>query len=180
MLYPVLCSLLVACGFQASSYDPAARPDAPAAPDAAVQPDAPAPPDAAPLTPLTLIDQMVAMKCAQAFACKPHYPRQYPSFDHVWGTDQNNCAATDRDYLARDRIAAAVTAGTIRFDPASAAICLAAPGFPTNCTTFFMGEYRWAEACYAALVGQISDGAVCTTDWECVSGSSCRDGRCSR
>ena len=177
-------SLLVACGFQAPDR-PGAGPDAAAvsatpdaAPDAA--PDAVTQIEPTPLTPQTLIERLITIACEQAFVCKPQYPSGAASFDVVWGTDLNDCVATDRDYLQREAIAAAVVGGTISFDPAQGALCLATPGIPTNCATLFSDNYFYAPTCLAALAGHVPEGGVCTTDWECPVASTCRSGECMR
>ena len=169
MRHLLLCSLLVGCGFQALPGPPAAAVDATVPTDAASA-----------LTPQAFITQLITEECVLAFACKPQYPATAPkTFDYEWGTDLNDCVTTDDDYLARDAIAAAVTAGRITFDPASAAICLAAPT-PATCVTLFADTYDYADACYLALAGHVADGGACTTGWECGRASRCIQGACSR
>ncbi|MBL0219381.1 MAG: hypothetical protein IPQ07_36615 [Myxococcales bacterium] len=171
----LLCSLLVACGFTAPGAPPARGLDP--GPDArSVGSDGPSV-----LTPQAFVEKLVALECAQAFVCKPQYPTSSTTpFDIEWGTDLADCLLTDRDYLARDTIAAAVTVGRISFDPGSAAICLASPGIPSTCTTLFAEDYDFAEPCYLALAGHVPDGSGCTTGWECARTSQCFHGTCSR
>ncbi len=174
MRVALLCSLFVGCGFTA----PERSPPTGLGPDAAEIPgDAPI----ALLTPQTFIEHLVALECAQAFACKPQYPvTAADTFDTEWGTDPNDCLVTDRDYLARATVAAAVAVGRISFDPGSAAACLASPGIPTTCATLFADSYDYADACYLALAGHVPDGSGCTTDWDCARASQCFHQTCSR
>jgi hypothetical protein len=164
----LLCSLLVGCGFVA--------PDLPTA-----QPDAATPPQVTSTTPQSFIEQLVTEECVDAFACKAQYPSNASTtFDDAWGTDLTDCVVTDHDYLARDKIAAAVTGGTITFDLASALACLAAPGVPAVCSTLFANTYDWADTCYFALAGHVAQGGACTTSWECSERvARCTNAKCS-
>jgi hypothetical protein len=133
-------------------------------------------------SPRSFMVQLLTEECDQAFTCKPQYPQgAQHSFDYEWGVDINDCVTTDDDYLALDKIEAAIVASTITFDPASAATCLAAPGIPTSCPALFANNYDWASSCYAALAGHVPDAGACTTDWECANLSSyCNNnGTCS-
>ena len=170
----LLCSVLAACGFQAPNGGTPTEP-----PDATIATDGT---DATPtLTPETFLERLLTEECEQAFACEADYPpTAHASFADAWGTDLNDCVVTDRDYLARDAVAAAVTAGRISFDPTLAAACLAAPGIPTSCTTLFANNYDWADTCYQALAGHVPDGEACTTGWECGPASHCIAATCKR
>lgn len=173
----ILWSLLVGCGFEG-------RPVGAGTVDALLTIDASggeSTSDASvALTSSVFIERLITQECAAAFACKAQYPEgSHPSFDTAWGTDPNECLVTDRDYLARNKIATAIVAGTITFDPTSAEACLAAPGIPSSCSVLFADTFDWADSCYAALLGHVADGGACTTDWECVRGSSCRSATCS-
>ena len=175
----VLCSLLVGCGFEgrpvgAATVDASELPtiDAPAVPtgDASVA-----------MTSSTFMERLITQECSIAFACRAQYPEgSHPAFDAAWGTDPSDCLATDRDYLARNKIAAAIIGGTIIWDPTSAEACLAAPGIPSTCSVLFADNYDWADSCYTALLGLVADGGACTTDWECARHSTCRNATCSR
>lgn len=140
--------------------------------------DAPAAPSQ--LTPRTFIVELVRLECLAAFACKPQYPKTaYRTFDQAWGTDINNCIAIGRSYLERNAIDAAVAAGRITFDAASAQACLAAPGIPTSCATLFEYRWEWSSICFVGLAGHVPEGSACTTSWECGPISDCHGGTCS-
>jgi hypothetical protein len=183
----LLCSLVVVvvagCGFTAPTREPG--PDQPDA-SAVVGPDASAPdpsidaPPGAPLTPDTYITKLISAECQKAFTCQPEYPPDaQQSFAYAWGSSMNDCVTTDEDYKNIPAISAAVAAGRITWDPASAAVCLLDPAFPASCATFFQDTYDWADSCYTALAGHVADGASCTTGWECSRHSMCRQGKCS-
>ena len=177
----VLLTLLAGCGFEGRPVG-AGTVDAPVEPSTIDAPAVQTTDDAsAALTPAMFMERLIAQECTVAFACKALYPAgSHPSFDVAWGTDPNDCVMTDHDYLARDKIAAAIVGGTITWDPTSAEACLAAPGIPTSCSALFSDNYEWADSCFAALLGHVADGGACTTDWECARGSTCRNATCSR
>lgn len=171
MRYLVLCSFLVACGFQAP-------------PTAATEPDAAVPvvdaSDPGVMTPRVFITQLLTAECDQAFACQPQYPSDaHRSFADEWGTDLTDCLTTDSDYKALGAIEDAIAAGRITFDPVLALSCLAAPGIPTTCSTLFADHYDWAPICYSALAGHVADGGACTTGWECGATSHCAGTKCT-
>jgi hypothetical protein len=176
---PVLL-LVAACGFQAPERipqdpsDPSV--DAPPAVEPPPVPTADAPPA---LTPEALVVQMVTLECQAAFSCKPEYPASARPFDEEWGTDLDDCIATDRDYRMKESIAASCAAGVIAWDPAAAQMCFANPGVPTSCTSLFSDRWAWADSCLAALAGTVTDGGSCQNDWECAGRySDCRGGEC--
>ena len=176
----VVCAVLAACGFEAPRQAPA-DPEVDAATSADPTPtpsiDAPAPPA---LTARQFIEDLVRLECVKAFACKPQYPASARrSFADAWGTDLNDCVVTDTNYLARDKIDSSIAAGRITFDPASAQACLADPGIPSSCATFFEYRYEWSAVCFVGLAGHVADGASCTTSWECGPTSDCHGGTCS-
>ena len=166
--------LVGACGFTAPRHEPS-EPNL----DAYV-PQLPTI-DAPPRTPQSFLTDLVTLECQQAFACMPQYPQDaYKSFADAWGSDVHDCVVTDRDYLARDSVAASVMTGTISWDPAAAMQCLAAPGIPTSCQALFSQNYSYSDACMTALAGKVPDGGSCTNDWECGRYSDCRSARCTR
>jgi hypothetical protein len=174
----VLCALLVGCGFEAPSSSPEATVDAAPQP---VTDDASSDATATAMTSSIFMERLITLECIAAFACKAQYPTDaHRSFAVAWGTDLDDCIVTDVDYLQRAKIEAAITGGTITWDPALAEACLAAPGIPSSCSQLFADHYDWADACYAALLGHIADGGTCTTDWECALGSICRNAVCAR
>ena len=170
---PYLLCLVAACGFAPAASSPGVDASSPAT-DASR--DA-----SAGLTPHTFLVGLLTEECDQAFACKAQYPSAAQhTFDYEWGANLAECVATDQDYKDLPAIEAAVAAGRITFDPAQAASCLAAPAIPTTCATLFSNNYDWATSCYAALLGHIADGEVCTTAWECASFSSnCSNAKCT-
>ena len=95
------------------------------------------------------------------------------------GRRSERCVTGDDDYTQRAMVAAAVTAGKIEFDDASAAQCLANLEFPATCAAFFT-DYDWPDTCYDALSGTVVDGQACTTYWECGGDDSdCVAGTCA-
>jgi hypothetical protein len=173
----VLAGLLAAgCSFPGN---PRVGDDEPAAADAAATDAMPGTVDGSyALTVQAYIAEVITRECAKAFACEAEYPQGAAAFAEEWAGSPAECVATDRDYLARELIAASVIAGTITFDLDLAAFCLANLVFPASCTEFFHA-FEWPEACYHALLGHLSDGASCTNDWECPFGSIC-DAICVR
>jgi hypothetical protein len=179
----VVCAVLAACSFEAPRQEPASTVDAATTPtptiDASVVPSVDAPVVSS-MTPSQFIEELVRLECVQAFACKPSYPMNANrTFEDAWGTDVNNCVVTDSNYRQRNKIDAAITAGRITYDLASAHSCLAAPGIPTTCAALFQDSYEFASVCFVALAGHVADGAACTTSWECGALSDCRSGTCS-
>src|SRR5215813_11687984 len=132
------------------------------------------------ITPQAFIEQLVTQTCDHAFSCMSQYPTTTGStFADDWGMSQAHCVSTDTDYVARDQIAAAITAGKITWDPASATACLGALGFPASCADFFT-TYDYPGTCYDALSGNVADGGACTTSWECSGDmSDCTAGTCA-
>ena len=132
------------------------------------------------ITPQAFLEQLITAECAHAFSCMSQYPTTTgTTFADDWGTSQSDCLTTDDDYIARDQIAAAITAGHIAWDPASAMTCLGNPAFPASCVEFFT-TYDWPDPCYDALSGNLADGAACTTGWECSGDmSDCVSGKCA-
>jgi hypothetical protein len=132
------------------------------------------------ITPQAFVEQLVTQTCDHAFSCMSQYPTTTGStFADDWGMSQADCVNTDDDYLSRDQIAAAVTAGRITWDPGSATACLGALGFPASCADFFT-TYDYPGPCYDALSGNVADGGDCTTSWECSGDmSDCTAGKCA-
>jgi hypothetical protein len=130
-------------------------------------------------TPQEFIEQIIAADCAKAFACEAEFPATEGTFAEEWGDSEAGCLTDDDDYLARDMIAASVTAGRITYDSSAAADCLANLGYPASCTEFFT-NYDWPDACSDAMVGNVADGGACVSWWECsAEGSECVDGACA-
>jgi hypothetical protein len=174
----LFCAFLAACGFEAPRQDPERSVvDAAQPPMSTPTIDAPLAPV---LTPRAFIEELARLECVAAFACKPQYPTSAPrTFDQAWGTDITSCIAIDTNYLERDAIDAAVAAGRITFDAASAQACLAAPGIPASCAALFEYGWTWSSICFVGLAGHVPDGAACATSWECGPLSDCHRGTCS-
>ncbi len=170
----MFCSLLVAVALTGACSKSSHTPS----PDArdTTSPDAPG----TDITPQAFVEQLVTAECEHAFSCMAQYPTTTgTTFADDWGSSQADCVSTDDDYVARDQIAAAITAGNITWDPASAVACLGALGFPASCAEFFT-SYDYPGTCYDALSGNIADGGNCTTDWECSGDTSvCTAGKCA-
>jgi len=132
------------------------------------------------ITPQAFIEQFVTAQCAHAFSCMAQYPTTTgTTFADDWGTSQSDCLTTDDDYVARDQIAAAITAGKITWNATSAVTCLGNLAFPASCVDFFT-TYNYPDICYDALSGNVADGGDCITDWECSGDTSdCTSGKCA-
>jgi len=132
------------------------------------------------ITPQAFIEQLITAECTHAFSCMSQYPTTTGmTFADDWGMSQSDCLATDDDYVARDQIATAITAGKITWDPASATTCLGNLAFPASCVDFF-NTYDFPGACDDALSGNVADGGACTTSGECSGDmSDCGSAKCA-
>jgi hypothetical protein len=137
----------------------------------------PPPPPPGGLTPQTFIEQLIRTECDKAFSCMAEFPASEGPFADSWGATVDECVEDDDDYIGRDMIAAAVTAGRIAWNPTLGASCLADLAFPATCSAFFL-EYEYPDDCYDALAGQVADGQACSTGWECGPASECPAGTC--
>src|SRR5205823_12314790 len=98
------------------------------------------------LTVQSFLEQLVMQSCHEAFQCMAQYPANTgTTFATDWGTSEADCLTNDDDYNARDQLAAQVAAGTMTWDPAQAAACLANPAFPA-CSAFFT-TYNYPDSC---------------------------------
>lgn len=160
---------VAACGFTAPLPEQGTT-----APDAAEQP-----PPVPTITPQAMIIQMISLECQKAFACRPEYPMTARPFESEWGTDLHDCLVTDKQYLARDAVAASVASGVIAWNQPAADQCFANPGIPASCAVVFSENWSWAEPCLTTLHGSVPDGGACTNDWDCAGRhSDCRSGTC--
>jgi hypothetical protein len=118
------------------------------------------------------LHEMGKKYCDQAFTCKSSFPTdQGVTFDQAFGASAMACYADADMYNNATAVAAAITGGTITWNPTDAAACLAGITFPA-CAQFWTDGANEPAACATALVGKVADGAACVVDFECASGTS--------
>jgi hypothetical protein len=110
--------------------------------------------------------------CDQAFTCKASFPTdEGVTFEQAFGASAMACYADADMYNNAPAVAAAITKGTITWNPTDAAACLAGITFPA-CAMYWMNGANEPAACATALVGKIADGQACVVDFECASPTS--------
>jgi hypothetical protein len=110
--------------------------------------------------------------CDQAFTCKSSFPTDAGvTFEQAFGTSAMACYADADMYNNPTAVAAAISGGTIIWNPADAAACLAGITFPA-CAEYWMNGANEPAACATALVGKVADGGACVVDFECASVTS--------
>jgi hypothetical protein len=111
-------------------------------------------------------------ECDDAFACKASFPTDAGvTFEDAFGASTSDCYAGAAAYYDPAKVDAAITAGTIDFDGAAAADCIAGIPAPT-CSSYWTDGPAYPAACDSALVGKVADGAACTIDLECTNPES--------
>jgi len=114
------------------------------------------------------LDQMGHKICDEAFMCKSSFPTDFGgTFDEVFGTTATQCYTDSLASFDPMKVEQQITAGTIKFNAADAATCLAGLTFPATCADFWQNGPTMPAACDTALVGTIADGQACVVDLEC-------------
>jgi hypothetical protein len=113
--------------------------------------------------------------CDDAFTCKANFPTtQGTTFEQAFGASASACYTDAAGYYNAPAIEAAISKGTIVYDGAAAASCIA--GIPApNCATYWTAEPNWPASCDTAMVGKTADGGACTVDFECSSAQAMCD-----
>jgi hypothetical protein len=120
----------------------------------------------------SFLHEMGKKYCDQAFACKASFPTdQGVTFEQAFGASAMACIADADMYNNAPAVAAAITGGTITWNPADATACLAGITFPA-CAQFWTDGANEPAACATALVGKVADGGACVIDFECANLSS--------
>jgi hypothetical protein len=115
---------------------------------------------------------MAQKYCDEAFMCKASFPADAGvTFDEAFGASAQACVADAANYDMPAQVEAQITAGTIRFNGADAAACVAGIAFGT-CQAFWDQGPTFPAACDTALVGTVADGGACIVDYECSSFTS--------
>jgi hypothetical protein len=118
------------------------------------------------------LHEMGKKYCDQAFTCKASFPTdEGVTFEQAFGMSATECYADADMYNNAPAVVAAITKGTITWNPSDAAACLAGITFPA-CAMYWMNGANESAACATALVGKIADGQACVVDFECASPTS--------
>ena len=89
----------------------------------------------------------------------------------AFGASESACVSDSAMYDMPAQVEAKIVAGTIHFNAADAATCLAGITFPA-CAMYWANGPNAPAACATALVGTIADGGACVVDYECSNGMS--------
>ena len=117
----------------------------------------------------TYFDEIAAVHCEQAFACRDSFPADAGyAFESAWGTSVASCEQLLVAGWNPAQVETEIAKGRITYDGTAAVSCLQGVAFAA-CPMYWERGIEWAESCYHVVVGLVPVGGGCENDYSCTT-----------
>lgn len=129
-----------------------------------------------PLSARDFFEEIAEQFCDECFRCQATYPAGANAFANDFGS-KDDCEDDAVDSYEPALVEQGIRNGRIMYNPAAARLCLDGIQYEQSCSTFWTSQNnpRVPAVCGTVLLGTVSIGGACATDYECAASNALCD-----
>lgn len=130
----------------------------------------------APQTASDFIEEVAEQYCDECFRCQATYPGGANAFIRRFG-NRDACEDDAEDTFEPELVEQGIRNGRIVYNANAARACLEGIQYEQSCSTFWTSQTnpRVPAVCGTVLLGTVSIGGACVTDYECAASNALCD-----